>query len=73
MYGMEATVVGYRQGVRKRGFIYRENGSFLVKVIYRQLALNVIRIAARRKSIGVNHRDEYRFLGARFPDEINIF
>lgn len=33
MYGMEATVVSYRQGVRKRGFIYRENGSFWVKVI----------------------------------------
>lgn len=31
--------------------------------------MDVIRIAARRKSIGGNHRDEYRFLGACFPDE----
>ena len=31
--------------------------------------MDVIRIAARRKSIGGDHRDEYRFLGACFPDE----
>ncbi|MEE1460731.1 hypothetical protein [Segatella copri] len=31
--------------------------------------MDVIRIAAWRKSIGSNHRDEYRFLGACFPDE----
>ena len=31
--------------------------------------MDVIRIAARRKSIGGDHRNEYRFLGARFPDE----
>ena len=31
--------------------------------------MDVIRIAARRKSIGGDHRDEYRFLSACFPDE----
>ncbi|WP_153133683.1 hypothetical protein [Segatella copri] len=31
--------------------------------------MDVIRIAARRKSIGGDHRDEYRFNGACFPDE----
>ena len=31
--------------------------------------MDVIRIAARRKSIGGDHRDEYRFLGVCFSDE----
>ncbi|WP_262884451.1 hypothetical protein [Segatella copri] len=31
--------------------------------------MDVIRIADWRKSIGGDHRDEYRFLGACFPDE----
>ena len=31
--------------------------------------MDVIRIAARRKSIGGDHRDEYRFLGACFLNE----
>lgn len=37
------------------------------------MVLDVIRITARRKSIGGDHRDEYRFLGACFPDEGPIY
>ena len=46
MYGMEATVVSYRQGVRKRGFIYRENGSFRVKVISGHFVFQIKGIAS---------------------------
>ena len=54
----------------KRGFLSFLRGRLLSEQIcHRQLALDVIRIAARRKSIGGNHRDEYRFNGACFPDE----